>query len=122
MLRRLLAPRPALWLWAAAMLVVASIPGEHLPEFLLLSKDKLLHLVSFGGLAFLGLRAFPDLPLRIFAAGFAYGVLIELYQEVMPLGRFADPYDALANGVGLLLGLGAGWWAQRRRGPQPRVR
>jgi VanZ family protein len=45
------------------------------------------------------------------------GVGIEFAQALMPFGRDGDWRDALADGVGVLIGLVA-WWVARRFKPK----
>ena len=98
--------------WTLALLAGVSIPGSELPSFGLLSRDKLLHLVGFGVFALLWLRVAPGRPGRVLAAGVLFGAFTEVYQGLMPLGRFADGADfvadALGAGLGVLVGLALG--------------
>lgn len=43
----------------------------------------------------------------VFAAGVVFAVGSEFYQKILPFKRTADPYDAIADIVGLILGLSA---------------
>jgi len=89
----------ALVIWAAC-----SIPGESLPESILLSWDKLWHLLAFAMLAVLWVRA--GFGFGAVAGGtFAFGAGIEVWQHFAPIGRFLDPLDVLANGAGIAIGL-----------------
>ena len=47
--------------------------------------------------------------------GIAYGVFTEVYQGWLPWERIPDPYDALADAVGVVLGTGGWGWHRRRR-------
>jgi len=93
--------------WTLAIVAGCSIPGDAFPQLTLLSQDKLLHLAAFAGFALLWARVFPDAGGRILLGGIALGLATEVYQHLMPIGRFFDPFDALADTVGLLLALGA---------------
>lgn len=101
--------------WTVALVLGLSLPGETLPEAVLLSFDKLLHFVAFFVLALLWLRAYPARAGRILAAGLLFAPLSEVYQHLMPIGRMFSPLDALADVVGLAVGLGVGAWWQRQR-------
>ena len=78
--------------------------------------DKLVH----GGLFLLlavttRWRFGPRLGLLATVA--AYGVLSEIVQAVLLPDRSGDPFDALADTTGALLGwLLARWWQRRRQG------
>ena len=68
-------------------------------------EDKLHHLIGFFALSFSCRLAFPQVKVHWIALGcLLTGILIEYAQGLMPL-RTASPYDALANAVGVLIGL-----------------
>lgn len=67
--------------------------------------DKSNHMLGFGTLGFLGIRSWPKRAVMVLAALLAYGGLIEILQSLTPY-RSAEWADLLADGVGLLLGLG----------------
>ena len=92
--------------WTLAIVVGCSIPGHTIPEFILFSQDKLIHLLIFAGFAVLWVRVYPHAAWAILAWGILFGIATELYQHWMPIGRSFDPLDALADTVGLLIGLG----------------
>lgn len=73
--------------------------------------DKVLHLVEYGVLAALLLRATDKPALSLLIAGL-YGVSDEVHQYFVP-GRSASVYDAIADvaGAGLICGL----WYWRKR-------
>lgn len=114
-----LPPRRALiWslLWALIILVLTLMPGEDVPDLgwaELLNLDKPVHAVLFGiqtwllGVALSGATRWGK-PWRrpaLTAAGISlvYGGLTELLQGTMMLGRTADPFDLLADGVGITI-------------------
>jgi VanZ family protein len=97
-----------------ALLVVGAVvaclvPTQELPN-LFEFNDELSHVVGHGALAlyFAGL-----VPRRgwwkIFVFLLLLGALIEVTQHYMHLGREGDPRDVIANSLGALLGLAAGW-------------
>ena len=85
-----------------------SIPGQAPHYFSLTSPDKLLHFCGFLILAILWLRVYPTSAARIIVYGALFGILVEVYQHVMPIGRSFDIADALADFVGLLVGVQIG--------------
>lgn len=97
-------------LWTASIFIACLWPGKELPKADVPFADKWTHFILFGGFAWLWLRAFPKdsrlswlLSMTIISA--AVGVLVELLQYAIPaLGRSGDPWDALADAVGGLLG------------------
>ena len=74
--------------------------------------DKLYHIAAFVGYALLWQRAGAR-PRTIIATGLLFGVFIEVWQHLLPIGRTADPYDALADAIGLALGIWVGAVAKR---------
>lgn len=69
--------------------------------------DKAEHALGYAALAawFAGIVP-PSRYVRLGVALLAFGVAIELAQGAMNVGRTADPRDVLANGVGIVIGLG----------------
>ena len=100
-------------LWSLVILTVCSVPGQAVPfELLPISFDKLVHAGLFAVFGALWLRARPGKGWAIFLAGTGFGIGIELWQGTALIGRSPDPLDALADAVGLALGLGLwSWWS-----------
>ena len=102
-------------LWAAAIFVVSSIPGQSIPGPEVEGLDKVAHFGEFGLLAaFLALawrRAGPAAVLAI-----VWGILDEFHQHFTPY-RTVSVYDALADAMGAACGAGLVLWllARRRR-------
>jgi hypothetical protein len=104
-------------LWTGAMIVGFSLPAASLsPVEAALGYDKAIHAALFFGFAVLWMRsvcppgAQDAAALRRCAVGMGvvgglFAVGSEGYQHLLPIRRVADPYDALADGVGLLVGL-----------------
>lgn len=98
----------------AAIVYVSLLPGTSLIETGLW--DKLEHFCAYALIAVIGSAAFP----RSSAAGLlgfgltGLGIALELAQTQVS-GRFGDPMDALANGLGVLIGLAL---ARIVRGPR----
>jgi len=97
--------------WAVVIFLLSSIPGRSFPQYKILSYDKVLHALVysvFGALCFLAVRRTWALKTSwliglsaLLAAG--YGLTDEFHQLFVP-GRSADLHDALADGIGGLLG------------------
>ena len=101
--------KPALaTLWSVAILAACLVPGSqiHPPAFLPFTMDKWVHLGMFLGFGALWLHARPERTREVLAAGVAYGIGIEILQGLLPIERSADPLDAAADVVGLLIGVG----------------
>lgn len=108
-------PRPVLFAlaWTLVALVALLLPGEIVPETSALSADKVVHVGLFALFGGLWLYAYPQALARVFVAGVVFGVLTEVLQGALPIGRSADPWDIVANLVGLVLGMGAAVLARR---------
>ena len=105
-------------LWTLALAVGFSLPSDELPMLTPFGADKVLHLVGFAAFAVLWLEAGASRR-RVLIAGALFGILSEVYQHVMPIGRIFSPYDALADLVGL--GLGVLLHARLRRAASPNI-
>jgi VanZ family protein len=103
------------WLCFVAVNSLALSPAPYLPPLEIFNWwDKAQHAIAFGALAVLAVLAYPEVSkLRIAVLLIGQGVLIELLQYHGGY-RFGDWQDALADGVGVLLGLGVGAWLMRR--------
>lgn len=100
-------------LWTVGIVAACSIPAASLtPLGPALSADKTIHFGLFAVFGALWMRAL-DPPregtalrqqaLWVLGGGLFLAVGTEVYQHVLPLQRLGDPYDALANGAGLLV-------------------
>ena len=95
------------WLCFVALNALALMPGPYLPPLDIFNWwDKAQHAIGFGTLAVLAVLAYPQLSkLRIGVLLMVLGVLIEVLQYFSGY-RFGDWQDAVADGVGVLVGLG----------------
>ncbi len=104
-------------LWSIVIMFLMGLPGDVFPEIVSfwdwLSPDKIVHLFVFGTLSFLillGLRDEYDGAKRskyvVIAVSLTvfYGVLTELLQYYVFVGRSGNIYDAIADALGALLG------------------
>jgi VanZ family protein len=114
--------------WAALILVLTLLPADDMPElppWELLSFDTAAHAFVFVLLAALSVfsmrrqRMWPGLRRRAYLAValgcVGFGLLIEVLQTAMNLGRHGEWSDALSDtigvGIGLLLGYATRrWW------------
>ncbi|GAA1591371.1 hypothetical protein GCM10009804_54470 [Kribbella hippodromi] len=113
-----------LWVWrilfagaVAVQLYAVYAPREAGPDVGIPQLDKVVHCLLFGAVAFTGLMA--RLPARwLLGALVANAVVSELVQHWWLPQRDGDPFDSLADLVGVALGgwLGSwfGRWVQRR--------
>lgn len=98
-------------LCALVITVLSLLPGDDLPSQNL--NDKLNHFIAYGvlmGLGVLGRGARSLLWTALVVT--AFGLLLEGLQGVMPFGRSASWYDAIANTGGVLIGIALGSIAQ----------
>jgi glycopeptide antibiotics resistance protein len=104
--------------WAALVLGLTLTPAEDMPElppWELISFDTAAHAFVFGVLAVLAIfsvrrqQAWPQLRRwgyqAVFCGSIAFGLLIELLQTVMHMGRHGEWSDALSDGIGVGAGL-----------------
>ncbi len=101
------------YLWAAVIFGLSVMSGVNLPESLfdLFQPDKVGHLVVYGVLVFLFLRAFKisdrltDKKVFWVVLGSAlYGISLEIVQYTFFPGRFFEVLDIIANIIGSLTG------------------
>lgn len=92
-------------------MVFAVIVGSMLPALLLpdvpRGGDKVQHLLGYAVLAAVAVQLFATRASLLRAAGglVAMGVSIEIAQGTMTTSRAMDAWDALANTLGVLIGL-----------------
>ena len=108
------------WLWRAGFVLACLIhlygvysPRQAGPELFPYS-DKVFHLLIFGSVAFLGLRI--GIPSR-WLLGFlvANAVVSELVQHFLLPDRSGDPFDSVADLVGVAVGAWLGFRAVRTK-------
>jgi len=93
------------WICFIGLNALALSPAPYLPPALFDWWDKAQHAIGFGTLAVLAVLAYPNVSkLRIGLMLVASGVLIEVLQHLGGY-RFGDRQDAVADGVGVVLGL-----------------
>ncbi|MBS1688810.1 MAG: VanZ family protein [Bacteroidetes bacterium] len=97
-------------LWTLLIFILCLMPGNDLPEVNVPFIDKWTHFVLFGTFTFLWLCGFPKRKFGhlalIFIISIALGWLIECLQGYFTsLGRDKDIMDAIADGIGGLLGV-----------------
>jgi len=95
------------WSCFVALNTLALMPAPYLPPLDIFNWwDKAQHAIGFGTLAVLAVLAYPQLSkLRIGVLLMFLGVLIEVLQYFSGY-RFGDWQDAVADGVGVFVGLG----------------
>ncbi len=107
--------RPSVWvgLWIAAIVVLIAVCLGPPPEFpeLPSNSDKAEHFLSFALLSWGAVQLFATRRALLLAAfGLVLlGIGIEIAQGALTTNRSADPYDALADTLGILAGLCLAW-------------
>lgn len=96
--------------WTLVILGLYSLPNKQMPKDL--GWDKLHHFGSFGILGALWYWAKPH-PMRVIVGGIAYGLFIEVWQHVLPIGRTFDLYDALADAIGVVVAIPIAHWFKK---------
>ena len=97
--------------WAILIFGLCHLPGKDLPDIPIFGVDKLVHFGLFFILSY-SIYKVPSLSdkktlivlLSCVILPFFYGILLELYQGAFVEDRTADPFDALANGLGAYAG------------------
>jgi len=94
------------WSWAATIVWLSLIPSPPTIDFE--QSDKLGHLLGYGVLMFWFCQLYASRGSRLaYALGFAtLGVALELAQRVLGT-RSYEPFDMLANALGVALGWAA---------------
>lgn len=110
-------PRIWLCLWLLAIATVATLSLTPPPPFpdLPSGTDKLEHGLAYGLLAFGAVQLFGARRVHWLAAAglIAMGLGLEFAQGAYTTDRMRDPFDAIANTVGVLLGLSTAWTPMR---------
>lgn len=104
--------------WAVIVLLLTGIPGNYVPETISFldwaSPDKVVHFILFGGQSFLILYAYRDklsdkkilikIAIVAIVVGVVYGLLTEILQAYVFVGRNGNVYDFIADLLGALIG------------------
>jgi VanZ family protein len=108
--------------WQAAFVVACLIqlyglysPRQAGPQMSIPYDDKVAHLLLFGSVAYLGLRVGVRARLLL-GLLVANAVVSELVQHFLLPNRSGDPFDSLADLVGVAVGAWLGFRAIRRPG------
>ena len=104
--------------WSIFILVLCGLPGSSFPRLAFLDwlrPDKIIHLFLFGIESFLLITAFDRQTLsnklrrkakfQGVLIAILYGILVEVLQSTIFIGRSGDYRDAIANAIGAFIGL-----------------
>ena len=90
--------------WTVLIFILCTIPSKNLPP--IQPNDKISHFIAFAGFTFFWFFHSSKYWLVILIAA-VYGIFIEFWQGSLPkhFHRNFDWYDALADGIGGIIGL-----------------
>lgn len=117
------------FLWALFILIITGIPGSYIPEVVTfwewLEYDKIVHLLVFAILSFLILYGYREqysqrdrryiIVIGAVVVTSIYGLITELMQHYVFIGRFGNVYDTIADCLGALLGWVIFRWMARKK-------
>ncbi len=98
--------------WTLGLLIACFIPGKLVEPIIFEWTDKIAHFVLFACFAGFWL---PALSVNrritlVFGTGLLLALLTEVGQHLLPIGRSADWFDLVADGLGLLAGYAFDRW------------
>lgn len=102
---------PAAIGWTLLIAVMCLINFKAMPSIGIGGADKYVHILFHFGFTVLWFlhfqrpNQFDKVLWRVFAASFAYGIAIEIAQELFTDSRHADIYDVIANMSGAFTGV-----------------
>jgi len=105
-------------IWAIGIIILTGVPSTYFPRTITFldwaSPDKIVHFILFGGQSFLILYAFKEQYLngnrRLLIVGIAisigilYGLLTEILQHYVFIGRNGNYFDFIADVIGAFIG------------------
>lgn len=93
--------------WTVGILVMVTVPPPDVPRGPTFPIDKLAHFGAFFLFAWLWMAAGTTRRtwIWVLVTGLIYAGGTEFVQEVVPVDRTPDPWDALTNVIGLLSGI-----------------
>lgn len=116
-------PRPlriAVFVLSVAVILYLSLaPNEDVPGSKLIW-DKAAHSIAYTILVTVGLLFSTHRRWVVVLGVWSIGIGIEFAQAAMPFGRQGDPRDALANSIGIAVGV-ALWTIARRFRPKAKA-
>lgn len=115
--------------WAIGILILTGIPGSYIPTttnfFDWVQPDKIVHFILFGGLSFLVLYAYREqfiagnnrllISIIAISIGIVYGLLTEVLQYYVFVGRNGNYLDFMADVIGAIIGILAFYLYYRKK-------
>ena len=92
------------------LIILSLIPVTDLgfPKFQLFEIDKLVHFVMYFSLTMLWCFAsenFYRSNFKLILFAIFFGFVLEIFQHILPFGRYFDLGDLLANSLGVIFGI-----------------
>ena len=90
------------------ILSLIPVPDLGLPKFKLFEIDKLVHFIMYCSLTILWYLAsenFYKSNFKLLIFGIFFGFALEIFQHILPFGRYFDLGDLLANSLGVIFGI-----------------
>jgi len=90
------------------ILSIIPVPDLGLPKFKVFELDKLVHFIMYLFFAIIwGLKTenFSQKKIKILIYSVLFGLSLEIFQHILPFGRYFDWGDFLANSIGVLFGV-----------------
>ena len=90
------------------ILSLVPVPVLGIPKFQLFEIDKLVHFIMYFSLTILWSFAFKNLyssNFKLLLFAILFGFILEIFQHMLPFGRYFDLGDLLANTLGVIFGI-----------------
>ena len=90
------------------ILSLIPVPDLGLPKFQLFEIDKLVHFIMYFSLTMLWCFAsenFYRSNFKLILFAIFFGFVLEIFQHILPFGRYFDLGDLLANSLGVIFGI-----------------
>ena len=90
------------------ILSLIPVPDLGLPKFQLLEIDKLAHFIMYFSLTILwsfAAKNFYNSNFKLLLFAIFFGFVLEIFQHILPFGRYFDLGDLLANSLGVIFGI-----------------
>lgn len=105
-MRRILRYMPQVFFIGVALVTILSlVPSTSVPQAFQFW-DKAQHSLAYLGLSITGSLAFPQRAKLVCMGLLTHGAVIEIMQSALTTTRFGDAFDWLADGIGILVGIG----------------
>ena len=89
------------------ILSVSTLPGQSIPKALLLTWDKLIHLIEYFIFGILAMKSMNRISSRmllfVIPFGMVFGIMDEYLQSFIS-GRYSSGWDVLADTIGVMIG------------------